>query len=301
MQTRREVLGRTGRAVLASAAVGLAGCSGDGDDAGAPADPVSVRWLPAPTEIGPHDHYPWTSADLAEVARYEDDLPGALRDTPHDGGWEPIDVDWPDVSRSLAFQGSIVIAGDYNPSVIIAVLRDYGWRGEQVDDDTVIFADEAADTAAHVGEDAIVLAGTVGDVSDPVERVRLLLDTANGDVDRYVTAVAPMGALTERLADGTIVQWQPARVLPDGDPAVERFPDLVGIGTWASYGSGAIDVRYAIAVGDEPDLDSDSLEAFYEDHADDDGRFAAWTDVSVSRTGRIGVIAGSIGFDDRPG
>lgn len=301
--------------MAAIAAGGLAGCSGgaspDPDDTGgtgATATPTTVatstprpyegppygRWVPDPSTLG-RERVPFSAVDLASMTVQGDTLPRGLRESPHVDGWQPVSVNWQDVTLSLWFRGNFVIVGDYDAGAVVdGVAETEGWRDVGDHAGYALLATEDRRRAVAVSDRAIVIGRSPGDGMTGVEAATTVIDTGRGFVPRLAVASDAVAALVATVGDGSIVQWQPRDPPATPAPSAGQFAGLVGLGRWGRVvDADTTHVKLVFVFADAAAAERADLRAFVEANRED-GPLAAWTDLHVSSERRVGIVAGTI-------
>lgn len=313
--SRRTVLLSAGTAVVA----GLAGCTGSSDSGSPttttieettktsggeetpttePHDPVSIDgapyslWMPEAGTFKETHHYGFSAVNFQEIAERSDTVPSGLEQSPHVSGWQPVDIDWQDVSLSLFFQRNFVIRGGYDADAVTeAVVSHDAWSRETVGDGNEVIVKNDGSKAIGVSDEAIVISPTFGEDDDAAENVQQIVDTVAGNRVRYIGANDVMYDLVAELRDGTIVQGRTMQEVEEGNVSEGQFPGQVGRGRWGQYRDDATDVKIVVAYAGESDVDVADLETFVDENDDE---FGAWNGLEVSQNGRLGVISGTL-------
>lgn len=299
--TRRGLLRRVGAGALGTAA----GCvGGDGSPPGAVGTttetirpyegPAYGRWLPIPPALET-ERYPFGSVNLSAFSVRGDTLPRGLQESPHVDGWQPVEVNWRDVTLSLSLRGSFVIEGTYDPDAVVDdVLATDGWseHGTYQGYDLVVTADESG--AVAVSGTAIVVGLPPGGGATAVDAAEAIIDAGRGAAERYVASSDALADLVAEIGEGSIVEWRPQDPPHESDPEAGRFAGQIGLGRWGRIvDPETTDVKLVLVFEGEPAAEQTDLEA-YVDANREQGAFAGWSDVRIARNGRLAVIAGTI-------
>lgn len=309
MASRRELLRYVGTVVGGGTLAATAGCSdgGDGDTETTATVTTSVRethrpyegpaygrWLPAPPATA-SARYPFSAVNLSAFTVRGDTLPPGLQRSPHVDGWEPVQVDWRDVTLSLGIRGSFVIQGEYDPGGVaqeVATIDGWNSAGTYQGYDLLVTPDESG--AVAVGDESIVVASPTGSGATAVDAAEVIVDTGRGAAERYGASSEELDDFVDEVGNGSIVEWQPQDPPHEADPEAGRFVGQVGLGRWGRVvDAETTDVKLVIVFEGVPAAEQADLEA-YVDANRERGPFAGWADLVISRNGRLGVITGTV-------
>lgn len=295
--TRRDVLRRGAAAIGAATIAGNAGCMGFlGGGSGS-----YSSWLPETGTIGDSDHYDFTKLNLQAFAEDEDEFDDenvnfeGFEDT-----WAPADVDWDDVSMLLRFNGISIVQADFETEDVVDDLEDEDYDEEEEYEGYKLMLGPDETSMAAVGDGTLVLAGmgSRGGVREPQDAVEDIIDTENGDEDRYEEDSDDFDELTDELGDDDIVSGS---TMEPADETVEergQFENQVAQGETLDVNGDETDGTWVLVFEDEDDVDVDDVEDWVEASQDQGGEFENWDDVEVSESGRNVVVEATADTDE---
>jgi|AntRauTorcE11897_2_1112592.scaffolds.fasta_scaffold09891_3 hypothetical protein len=291
--TRRDVLRRGAAAIGVATLAGNAGCMGllGGGS--------YSSWLPEPGTIGDSDHYRFTKLNMQGLAEDEDELADETDFEGFEDTWAPADVDWDDVSMLLRFEGVSVVQADFETEDIVDDFEDEDYDEEEEYEGYKLLFGPKERSMAAVGDDTLVLAGmSYRGVEDPQDAVEDVIDTENGDEDRYEDDSDDFDEMIDELGDGDIVIG--STMEPADETVDERgqFENQVAEGRVLDVNGDETDGKWVLVFEDEDDVDVDDVEDWVDASQDNGGDFEDWDDVEVSESGRTVVVEAIADTDD---
>lgn len=291
--TRRDVLRRGAAAIGAATIVSNAGCMGILGGGGG----SYSQWLPEPGTLEDEDHYGVSVLNLKSLSNQEDEFDDeSVNFEQFEERWAPADVDWEDVSMLLTwFQGVRVIEADYNKEDVIEDFEDDDYDDEAEYEGFTLMLSPNERRMAAVDGSAIVLSQGLEDPEDALEDI---IDTKNGDEDRYGDDSDDFSEMTDELGNGDLVNVMMQE--PADDTNVERgvFENHVGTGRVNNVNGDETDGTWVLVFEDEDDVDVGDVEDWVEASQDSGGEFENWEDVEVNASGRSVVVEGTIDTDE---
>lgn len=296
--TRRRMMRNATAAVGAATLAGSAGCLGSlpfvGGGAGA-----YKKWLPDPGELNSEsDHYRFSYIDMSTIVDNEDEFDeGTIEDIEGvEDIWSPVSVDWDETSDLIFFQAAYVVQGDFSKDDVVSDLEDEDWDDDTDHEGFTIMLDEGEDRGMAVSDGTIVI--TSAFQGDPVDQAETIIDTSNGDEDRYVDEEEDMKALVNALGGGTVVRGGTMEEVDEGQAESGRFDHQVAQGRTMRVNGETSKVRYVVVYEEKDDVDTGDLEDWVEENEDTDQEFDDVEDVSYKQNGRTGIIEGTMDTDE---
>lgn len=291
--TRREMMRQGGAAVGAASLLGTAGCL---DSIPFIGGAKYKSWLPAPDVLGDGDHYSFQYINLKQVANNEDEFSDETVDgfSNIEQLWSPIDLDWDEANWVLAFQGSYVVNAGYDQDSVAGDLEDEDFSDDTDHEGYTIYLGPNERRAFAIDGSNIVLVGG----EDPVDNAEAVIDTDNGNEDRYVDESDDMNTLVGALGSGTTVSGRTMEEPSEENVESGRFENMVAGGQSTSVNGSTSNGKYVVVYEDSSDVDTGDLEDWVEASQDNDGQFADWEDLNYNSNGRKGVIKASIDTDE---
>jgi hypothetical protein len=303
--SRRKVL-RTGAATAGLLATGsLAGCGGIpflGGGSGA-----YVSWIPDPDEYDSEGMF-FSNINYSAIAENEDNFDEDLFESIENGAdstFDPLDIDYEDVTSASNANPFSLYDGDYENSTVIEALEDdETGQGEFEEDDTyedyrIFILDEAADEpqiAYSVNGTQVLRTGPAGD-NNAVEMAELLIDTNAGESPKLVDENEKFKALTDEVGGGTTVTGSlRTEEIEDGNEEQGQFEGVIASGQQFSINGETTDGKWVYVYDSEGDGDEGDLEDYAEEALDDQYDFNS--DPSFSVSGDVGTITGTFDTDD---
>lgn len=290
--TRRDVLRRGAAAIGAATIVSNAGCLGILGGGG------YLQWLPEPGTIGDDDHYGFNMLEYSSLEEYEDEFSSDTDLDSIEARWAPADIDWEDVSMLLLFNGMQVIEGEFEKESIIDDLDDEDFDDEDEYEGFQVMLSEDESVAAAVSDDVFVRAGFGGARDDAEGALEDVIDTSNGEEDRYVDDNEAFGELTDKLDTEHVVSGSTMEAVDDGEPERGRFENQVADGQTLNIDGETTEGKWVIVFEEEDDVDVGDVEDWVETSQDNDGRFEDWDDVEVGSNGRSAIVEATADTDD---
>lgn len=284
---------RGGVAASTASLVGVAGCTGRLSRSGDSKAPEYVRWMPAPLE-GMDPPVRFTVEDYSSFADNEDELADRLVErleglTTH---WEPAGIPWRDVSMVLKFRSVVVVQAEFDRDGVLSDYEAEGFETETERDGFVIVLGPDEKAAAGVADDTLITWWG----GDPVGVVTDIIDTGNGDEERYVNVSDDFEELTDTLGTADFINGQTMETTTTDDPEDGHFENLVARGeSWRIDGP-TTDGRWVLVFEAEDDVDTDDLRNWFESREHNDGWsvFGEWKNPRYSQSGRTGIVEASI-------
>lgn len=205
--SRRSVL-RTGAVLGVSATMaGTAGCVsnipfvGGGGGAGG-----YVEWLHAPGELGDKDHYQFLTVFPQQLLEHEDEIGDngvdAVKAAAGDSIFSEYDLDPEDFRQVILSEAGFIGIGDFDRERLVDDIEDADFDdSDEYNGYTFYTSDGSADHAIAL-DDSHVLMGIGGSGYDNERALETMIDTKNGEEDRYYDEVESMQLLANHLGDG---------------------------------------------------------------------------------------------------
>jgi len=296
--TRRSVL-RTGAAASSVAALGgLAGCSSVPFVGGGGAS--FSQWLYAPDAIGDSEHYFFNYTDDQTVRNNEDNFDSDFfdRQESSEDDWplSQMDVDYDEVTNSLGLGTGGVINGSFNKEDVVDALDDNDFDDEDDDYSGYAIYQKNDQRAVGVtgGQAVYTQAGFSGGDVEVVDAVEAIIDTSNGEEDRYADENEDMQALLNQIGGGTFAFGRTQEEADETNTDRSQFEGQVGFGVDATVNGETTSFTYALVFDDADGAE----DADIEDWADDSENFEDIDDVSVNQNGRTVVVSGQGDTDE---
>jgi hypothetical protein len=308
-QTRRTVL-KAGVAAGSLAVVGsMAGCSGLlGGGGGA----SYSSWLYAPGTVGESDHYSFSITDHQDIRDNEQTLEDEDRFDSYESREDSFPLDQMNVSYdevnetisvgrggSFGGGGGSVVTGSFSESDVIDELED----NEQFSDESehegyTIFSvssqgSSTARQAIGVSGSTAVAANAQGPETGAEEVLEVLIDTDNGDEERYTEDNDDMNVVVNEVGSGTFVNGSTADSTDETNVEQGAFGGQVGSGSRITINGDTSDVKSVLVFDSSDDIDMGDIE----DYTDTD-RFDRFDDISTSQSGRAVTITASADTED---
>jgi hypothetical protein len=289
--SRRDVL-RYGATAGGVGVVGaLSGCSAIGGLLGDGADPSYPEWLAAPDEITDDEHYTFTYENIGEIRDAEPEFNDTVSDNYADrDAFDEFDIDPDDVDEVVTlrpisdFLTPTVISGSFGKEDVTDTIDDADREfseDEAVGEYTLYSAE--GDAAVAVKEGTVIF----GEVSaDDVEAV---IDSKNGEADRYVDVNEDMDALVDEIGGGTFAFGSTMDTVEETDAEGAQFEGQVAFGYSDTVDGESTDTEIAVLFDTADDVDMEAIEDYTEGDV-----FDNYDDLSSSRDGRIVTITGTV-------
>lgn len=264
--------------------------------------PVYTDWLPVPEDLNVGDHYQFIFADTARLAANEESLGG------EPDGWEtvwhPVDLDWDETTVAISIASGIgVVAAEFDRDDLVGDLEDANFEDDTDHEGYTIYRDSDEQQAVGVGDGTLVVSdlayGSPED-ADPVDRVRTVIDTNSGDMDRYTEADEDMQTLVDTLDGGDLFRGRTFAPPEEPNPATGDFEHAVARGTAITIDGETSAYTTVVVFETADDALNHGLSAWVHanDGVGDEGtRFDDVEDITITRNGRAGVIEGTIDTD----
>jgi hypothetical protein len=288
--SRRETL-RLGAAAAGLGAVGsLSGCSQIKSAVPFIGGASYKQWLPAPDALGDSDHYYFSYTNYKQIRNNEDNFDeDVYEDYENEAETDLLGVDIEDIDEtiSLGFGSAAVIVGSFDKEDVTDELEDNDFEDEDEQGNYTIYEAENGNGAVAVKGGTVVY----GDDSDAVETI---LDTKNGDEDRYVGENDEFKELVNKIGSGTEVSGRTQEEVDETDEDYGEFEGAVASGRTDTVSGETTKVKHVTLFDDADDIPQDE----YEDYIDDSDYWDELDNVSVSKNGRAMVVTGQLDTDD---
>jgi len=293
-RTRREVVQLGGGAAGLAVTGGLAGCSALPFFGGPPG---YADWLYAPGTVDDRNHLQYRKGKLDQLRGNAEELGGAIN------SYRATEQQWPMVTMNLQFDQvdeafrigprSGRITGDFEANTVGNALTNKGFEEEGDYGDYTLYV-EPSRAAGLVDGEAIYCDETeFTDDFEPRQYVEAVIDTKNGDGERYIDESEPFKQLTTRVGDATLVGGLTYDKVDDGDPGQGLLADSVGAGFAINVNGENSTVKRVVVYESEDDVDMDAVSEF----ADSD-QFSAVDDPSTNQREVTAVIKGTAPTSD---
>jgi hypothetical protein len=133
--------------------------------------------------------------------------------------------------------------------------------------------------------------------NDPTADLEALIDTKNGEADRYVDVNEDMNVLVDELGTGTFVFGSTNDPIEETDVTFGRFEGLVAEGYTDTVEGDSTDTELVYVFDTPDDVDMGAIEDWYAGN-DTSAAFDNYGDLSSSRDGRIVTITGTADTGD---
>jgi hypothetical protein len=277
----------------------LAGCSNIPVVGGGGGGGNYKQWMYAPGEFGDSDHYRTWFVNANQVENNEDALSDNA-DSSFDAYTEQYNgqhgLDRNDMDTALTLGLGQVITGSFSADDVSGELEDNDYDDDTDHEGYTIYTKDEASMAFGVQDGTIVVGTTGGFYSssdeDPDEIVEGIIDTSNGDVERYQSDSDDMSKLLNMIGTGTLAYTYTQEEVDDGNPDYAQFEGMVGSGAkWTINGDNTqMKSVYLFDSGD--DITIDDIEDYADDSLDD------YDNVNVNKNGRAAVVKGKVATDD---
>lgn len=309
--SRRDVL-RYGATAGGVGVVGaLSGCSAIGGLLGDGADPSYPEWLAAPGEITDDEHYAFFYEDIEGIRDAESAFNASVVDDFTNWGvfdqygLAPDDVE--EVVR-LAPVGSPsqqygftpgVISGSFATEDVADTLETADWQETDSSGEYTLYRSPEEEQFAAVTEGIVIHDAFVPGIAsnDPTADLEALIDTKNGEADRYVDVNEDMNVLVDELGTGTFVFGSTNDPIEETDVTFGRFEGLVAEGYTDTVDGDSTDTELVYVFDTADDVDMGAIEDWYAGN-DTSAAFDDSGDLSSSRDGRIVTITGTVATAD---
>jgi len=295
--SRRDAL----KAGAATAGVtALAGCSTITDAIPFIGGGNYTDWAFEPGTIGDSDHLLVSYTDFSTVVENESEFNSDYYDESFEGQedafpLEPTNLNVEDVSTSVSISGlGGRIAADYNQDDVDSELGDNDYDDDTDHEGYTIYL--GPDEARAIGIDGnnLVYGSTgFGTDADPVDIVEALIDTKNGNEDRYVDDSEGFATMTDQFGSPTFAYGSTQEPAEETDAENGQFEGNVAGGLAATVNGGTTDVMYVAVFENEGDVDVGDIQ----DYADSD-QFDDLNDVSTNQNGTAVLITGQVDTDE---
>ena len=292
---RREALG----ALAAVAAAGLAGCSTSPPTTNEQRSDYS-DWLHEPGTVEDVAHYPFASFDVSTFAEHESavdaDVYGEVESfVDYHVGPAGAGVD--DVEWIVEGSAAGVAACSRSKDELAGTLEDNGYLEEATYEEYTIYVpdQETPTSSVAVADDSVV---SPGNVEQPVEAARTVIDTGAGEGTRYAEASDPMGDLLDALSGAAMAYGQTREPVEDPRPEDGVFGGMVADGSALAIDGDTADGEWAFVHSDADEVDLDAVRSWVDGQSD--GPVAAFDDVSVSKSGRTATVTGTAPIGEAP-
>lgn len=293
---RRDVLG----ALAAAGAVALAGCSVSPPRS----DERTSRfadWLHEPGTIRDVEHYPFAAVDVSTFSDRESAVDAEVYGEVesfvdyHVGpaGLGVDGVDW-------LVEGNVAgVAACSRPrDELTDALDGNGYVERTTYEGYAIYVPEqdgSPTSSVAVADDRVV---STGNVQQPVDAARAVIDTGAGETPRYDDGREPMAALLDSLDGGAMTYGRTREVVEE--PRVQQgvFEGMVSDGSALSFDGDDAEGQWAFVHRNEDSVDLDAVESWVDSQSD--GTVGAFGELSVSQSGRTAIVAGSAPIGEAP-
>jgi len=282
------------------AALGAASLAGCSSLTGGSSTPEYQQWAPAPENFyEERDHYAVISIRVEDLVDNKSELNssvnldedyGSGENSPFDLSAEDIDVQV--FSFTFSATNYSIQKGSFDQSSLTSSLEDSNQSEEEDYSGYTIFkgsgSSDSADVAYAVDGSYIVEATG----SDPVAKVKTLLDTNEGDADRYGDANDDFSELQSRLGDGTQVIASTHEETSESNPKEGEFEGEVAAGSAQTVNGEKTEVKSVITFESESDIDSDAFKTYMDNLEDSSSELAAASNLEREEKGRSVIIEG---------
>ncbi|NHX37778.1 MULTISPECIES: hypothetical protein [Halolamina] len=293
---RRTLLG----ALTAAGAAGLAGCSLSPPRPDERTDEFR-DWLHEPGTVRDPGHYPFAAIDVSTFAVRESAVDAeAYRDVEsfvdyHLGpaGLGVDRVDW-------LVEGSVagVAACSRSKDKLTDALEGNGYVERTTYREYTLYVPDGSGSptsSVAVADDRVV---STGNVQQPVDAARAVIDTGAGETPRYAAAREPMVDLLDALDGDAMTYGRTRETVADSGVAQGVFEGMVADGSALSFDGDAAEGQWAFVHADADDVDLDAVQSWVDSQSD--GTVGAFEDRSVSQSGRTALVTGSASIGEAP-
>lgn len=292
------MLQSTGLLVGAGAMGGLAGCSSIPFVGG---DTSWTNWLPEPGTFRNQDHYETYYIEPQAIAEYEDDFDDGY-DSLEDFFSPPgaLDVDFDEVERMVLTSTMRVYMGSFTVEDVVDELEDEEFDEEdEYEGYTLYLGPEegfSQQVAAAVSENTLLYGTSAED--GPVDGLETLIDTSNGEEDRYVAESEDFATLVDELGGGQFVFGSTHVEAGTDDPENGQFEHQVAVGSQIQVDGETSSRKWVRVFQEADDVDIDDVEDWVDENDGNNEAFDDYDDIAVSQSGRAAVVTGTIDTDD---
>lgn len=293
---RRTLLG----ALAAAGVAGLAGCS-----LSPPRTDEQTNefrdWLHEPGTVGDVAHYPFAAVDVSTFADRESAVDAEA--------YQEVEsfVDYHLAPASLSIdgvdwlvEGSVagVAACSRSKDELTDALDGNGYVERTTHGEYAIYVpdgDESPTSSVAVTDDRVV---STGNVQQPVDAARAVIDTGTGETTRYADAREPMADLLSALDGDAMTYGQTREAVEESRVEQGVFEGMVADGSALSFDGDATEGQWAFVHQDADDVDLDAVQSWVDSQSD--GTVGAFEDLSVSQSGRTALVTGSASIGEAP-
>ncbi|WP_136716117.1 hypothetical protein [Halorientalis salina] len=288
--SRRQTL-RLGAAAAGLGAVGsLSGCSQIKSAVPFIGGASYKQWLPAPDELGDSDHYYFSYTNYKQIRNNEDNFDEeAFENYEAEAETDLLDLDIDDIDEvvSLGFGSASVLIGSFNKEDVTDELEDNDFDDEDDQGNFTIYEPEN-------GSGAVAVKGGTAVYADDSDAVETIIDTKNGDEDRYVGENEEFKELVNKIGNGTRVSGRTQEEVDETDEDYGQFEGAVASGGTDTVNGETTKIKSVTLFDDADDVPQDE----FEDYIDDSDYWDELDNVSVSKNGRAVVVTGQMDTDE---
>ncbi|WP_332898870.1 hypothetical protein [Haladaptatus sp. CMSO5] len=292
------MLRSTGLLVGAGAMGGLAGCSSIPFVGG---DTSWTNWLPEPGTFRNQDHYQTYYIEPQDIAEYEDELDDGY-DLFEDFFSPPgaLDVDFDEVEGMVIAPTMRVFMGSFTVEDVVNELEDADFDEDDEYEGYTLFLgpEENFGSRAAAGvSDSTLLYGSASE-DGPIDGLETLIDTSNGEEDRYMAESEDFATLVDELGGGHFLYAITHEETEIDDPENGQFEHEVARGARIQFDAETSSRKWVRVFEEADDVDLGDVEDWVDENDGSDEAFDDYDDISVSQSGRAAVVTGTIDTDD---
>lgn len=278
--SRRDVLRRGAAAIGAATIAGSAGCMGilgGGGD--------STQWLPAPGTLADDDHYSFSVSRLSSIAAHEDEFDDTESFEEYERQWAPADVDWDEVENLVSFNGVSVVEADFETDAVVSDFESDDYETDEEYEGFTLMLAASERWAVAVGDGTLLFThGGYSETDGPVEAAKRVIDTKNGESDRYTTANEDLDEVMTELDGGENVFAYTRDPADDGERDRGAFENLAAWGNQTTIDGEESDGTWVWVYDTEADADVGAIEEWTASER------SMFDDVEVTENGRVVVV-----------
>jgi len=296
---RRRVLKLGGVAATAT----LAGCSdipvvGGGGGGGA-----YTNWLYEPGTFGDQDHYSYQYLDASAAEDNSDQFDSdaddffssfaeTYEDNVHD--LRRQEMDW-----VLGHSFGQVIGGDFDTESVVSDVEDNEFEDETEYEGYQIFLQDVEEPSLAVGisGSTLVVANTGSFYAStdeaPEDIVEELIDTSNGDVDRYQEDSDDMNEVVSNISAGLYTSGRTREEVEETNEDYGQFKGQVASGNSWQVNGETTQFEGVLVFDSESDVDVPDIEDWLNSDS-----FSDYDNTSVNENGRVVTVEAEIDTDD---